>query len=205
MPDSAEAKVSLDGRAGVALDDKEPTAAPFPIVGIGAPASGFEEVRAANEELQSSNGELQSSNEELGTTKEELKSANEELSTVNEELDTRNQQLSALNDDLTNLFGAVNMPILRVDRDLRLRRFNPAAEKYLRLFPADLDRPIRDLQSRLGVLPDAERLIRDVIDVLNAQSYEIQDPCGRWWSVTLRPYYTSDHRLDGAVLTFRGC
>jgi len=162
----------------------------------------LEEARAENEELQSSNEELPSSNEELGTTKEELQSANDELNTANEELDTRNQQLRALNDDLINLFTAMNVPILRVDRDLCLRRFNPAAEKCLRLLPADLDQPIRYLQSRLGALPDVEGMIREVIDTLSTQSYEIQDPSGRWWSVTLHPYRRSDHRLDGAVLTF---
>ena len=112
--------------------------------------AALEEARVANEELQSANEELQSSNEELGTIKEELQSANEELTTVNEELDTRNHQLAVLNDDLTNLFGAVNVPIFRVDRKLLLCRFTPAAEKLFGVVPTDLGHPIRHLQNRLA-------------------------------------------------------
>ncbi|HEY3454631.1 MAG TPA: PAS domain-containing protein, partial [Bryobacteraceae bacterium] len=164
--------------------------------------AALEEARAANEELQSANEELQSSNEELGTAKEELQSTNEELTTVNEELGTRNQQLGILSDDLTNLLGAVNVPILRVDRNLCLRRFTPAAEKVFGVGSTDLQHPIRLLQSRLGTPADFERLIRDVIESLAVQSHKIQDPNGHWWSLSIRPYRTADDRLDGAVLTF---
>jgi two-component system, chemotaxis family, CheB/CheR fusion protein len=164
--------------------------------------AALEEARAANEELQSANEELQSSNEELGTAKEELQSTNEELTTVNEELGTRNQQLGILGDDLTNLLGAVNAPILRVDRDLCLCRFTPAAEKAFGVGPADLQHPIRLLQSRLGTPVDFEGLIREVISSLTIQSHKVQDAQGHWWSLSIRPYRTADDRLDGAVLTF---
>jgi len=164
--------------------------------------AALEQLRAFNEELQSANEELLSGNEELGTTKEELQSANEELTTVNEELDTRNHQLAALSDDLTNLFGAVNVPILRVDRDLCLRRFTPAAEKLLSILPADLDHPIRFLQSRLGTSLNIESLIREAIATLAVQSHETKDLHGKWWSLAVRPYLTAEARVDGAVLTF---
>jgi two-component system, chemotaxis family, CheB/CheR fusion protein len=164
--------------------------------------AALDQLGAANEELQSSNEELQSSNEELGTTKEELQSSNEELTTVNEELDTRNQQLGALNDDLTNLFAAVNVPILRVDRDLCLRRFTPAAEKVLNVDTADLGHPIRYLQTWLGTSLNIEGAIREVIDTLAVQHHEMKDLQGRWWSLVLRSYRTAEDRLDGAVLTF---
>jgi two-component system, chemotaxis family, CheB/CheR fusion protein len=164
--------------------------------------AALEEARAANEELQSANEELQSSNEELGTAKEELQSTNEELTTVNEELGTRNQQLGILSDDMTNLLGAVDVPILRVDRNLCLCRFTPAAEKVFGVGSTDLQHPIRLLQSRLGMQADFERLIRDVIGSLAVQGHKMQDPRGHWWSLSIRPYRTADDRLDGAVLTF---
>jgi len=164
--------------------------------------SAMEEARAANEELQSANEELQSSNEELETTQEELQSANEELSTVNEELDTRNQQLGILNDDLTNLFFAVNVPILKVDRNLCLRRMTPAAEQLLNIRPADLDQPISDLQTKLRLSLNLADTIRKVMDNLATETHDVQDLNRRWWSVTVRPYRTGDDRLDGTVLAF---
>ena len=163
--------------------------------------AALEELRALNEELRSANEELQSSNEEIGTTKEELQSSNEELTTLNEELDTRNQQLGLVNDDLNNLFAATPSPLLKVDREFYLRRCTSAAER-LGITAADLNHPVRDLQSRLGTLPDLESSIRQVIDTLTGQTCEFQDREGCWWSLSLRPYRTGDHRIEGAVLTF---
>lgn len=163
--------------------------------------AAMEEARALNEELRSANEELQSSNEELETAKEELQSANEELTTVNEELDTRNRQLGNLTDDLSNLFAAVASPVLRVDRDLRIRRFTPAVEK-LGIGAPDLNQPVRFIQEKLGSLPDVETLVREVIDELKISTHDFQDRENGWWSVSIRPYRTTDHRIDGAVLTF---
>jgi two-component system CheB/CheR fusion protein len=101
-----------------------------------------EELRSANEEIMSSNEELQSTNEELDTAKEELQSTNEELNTVNEELHGRNDELSRVNSDLVNLVGSVQIAIVMVSTDLRIRRFTPMAERILNLIPADLDRSI---------------------------------------------------------------
>src|SRR3989454_8751382 len=115
-----------------------------------------QELQAANEELLSSNEELQSTNEELETAKEELQSVNEELTTVNEELQHRNVELSQLNNDLNNLFSGVNIPIVMLSSDGRIRRFTPMAAKVLNLIPADLGRPIGDIRPNLD-LSDLEQ------------------------------------------------
>src|SRR5579859_8031787 len=99
-----------------------------------------EEFKTANEEVLSSNEELQSTNEELETAKEELQSSNEELTTVNEELHNRNFELIAANNDLLNVLGNVNIPVLIVTNDVRIRRFTPPAQKLLNLIPGDLGR-----------------------------------------------------------------
>ena len=163
--------------------------------------AALEEQRASNEEISSANEELQSTNEELATTKEELQSAVEELTTVNEELQNRNHELGVLFNDLNNLFTAVNTPILMVDRSRLLRRFTPAAERFFGLSTGDLGRDIADLPARTN-LPQLHGLVREVIDTLAVGTYEIQDQENCWWSVSIRPYRTIDHRIEGAVLTF---
>src|SRR5262249_36787159 len=85
----------------------------------------IEELRSANEEAQSTNEELQSTNEELQTAKEEMQSSNEELNTINGEMQSRNADLAQLNDDLSNLLSSMNMPVLMIGQDLRIRRFTP--------------------------------------------------------------------------------
>lgn len=160
-----------------------------------------EELRSANEEIQSSNEELQSINEELETAKEELQSTNEELTTVNEELQNRNDELSQLNADLNNLLGSVNIPIIMLGNDLRIRRFTPMAEKVMNLIPTDIGRPISDIKPNLKV-QDLQRMISRVIDSLEILDTEIEDNSGRWYSMRIRPYRTLDNKIDGVVIVF---
>jgi two-component system CheB/CheR fusion protein len=133
-----------------------------------------EELKSANEEILSSNEELQSTNEELETAKEELQSTNEELSTVNDELRQRNQELGEANNDLNNLFSSANLPIIVLDRNLRIRRFTASAEKVLNVIPTDIGRPIGHLNLNIPI-PDLEPWILEVIDSVSIKEREVQD------------------------------
>jgi two-component system CheB/CheR fusion protein len=158
-----------------------------------------EELQSTNEEAMSANEELQSVNEEMVTAKEELQSGNEELATLNQELQDRNAQLAQLNDDLTNAFGSVDLPIVMVGSDLRLRRFTPAAEKLLKLVPADLGRPLGDIRPDLDV-PDLTQEVRQVIDTASVADREVKDRHGRSYKLRISPYRTQENRVEGAVL-----
>ncbi|CAN5757449.1 hypothetical protein BH18ACI4_BH18ACI4_17640 [soil metagenome] len=158
-----------------------------------------EELQSANEENQSSNEELQSINEEMETAKEELESGNEELATLNDELQNRILELTILNDDQSNLFGSVNLPVVMLGSDLRIRRFTPQAEKVLSLIQTDVGRPIGDIKPNINV-PDLEELIAEVIDTVNVSEREVQDRQGRWYLMRVRPYKTLNNLIDGAVL-----
>jgi len=160
-----------------------------------------EELRSANEENQSSNEELQSINEELETAKEELQSTNEELQTVNEELQNRNDELSQLNNDLNNLLSSVNIPIIMLGNDLRIRRFTPMAEKIMNLIATDVGRPITDIKPNLKI-QDLRQSIARVIDTLEIHENDVEDNGGRWYSMRIRPYRTLDNKIDGVVLVF---
>src|SRR5438874_7376998 len=144
-----------------------------------------EELKAANEEILSANEELQSTNEELQTAKEEAQSANEELATVNEELRHRNAELGRVNNDLVNLLTGVNIPIVMVGRDLRIRRFTPLAEKTFNLIPTDMGRPISDIKPNLRDL-DLAQLIGQVIDTVSPRELEVRDGGGQWYSLRIR-------------------
>jgi two-component system CheB/CheR fusion protein len=158
-----------------------------------------EELSAANEEIQSANEELQSTNEELETAKEELQSTNEELATVNDELENRNLELTQANSDLNNLLSSIDLPMLMLSEDLRIRRFTPPAQQLLNLIASDVGRPISDIKPKLD-LPDLGKLTLEVIDTLSPKTVEIRDSEGRCYSLRLRPYKTLDNRVAGAVL-----
>jgi two-component system CheB/CheR fusion protein len=160
----------------------------------------LEELKSTNEEIMSSNEELQSLNEELEASREELQSANEELATVNEELENRNLELIQTNDDLVNLLSSVNLPILFLDQNLRIRRFNTVAKDVLHLIPSDVGRPVGDIKTSLEI-EDFEGLLREAIDNLKIQTLEVQDRDGRWYAMQIRPYKTTENKIEGLVLT----
>ena len=158
-----------------------------------------EEFQSANEEILSANEELQSSNEELETSKEELQSTNEELTTVNDELRNRNLELGQLNNDLSNLLSSTTLPVVMVDRALRIRRSTSASAKQFKILPSDVGRPITDIRSDIAV-QDLGNLISEVIETLATKELEVQDKNDYWYSLQIRPYRTADDKIDGAVL-----
>ncbi len=158
-----------------------------------------EELQSANEEILSSNEELQSTNEELDTAKEELQSTNEELNTVNDELHARNEELTHVNADLLNLLASVQIAIVIVARDLRVRRFTPMAEKKFNLIPSDIGRPLSQISTTLQC-PELPTLITETIDTVSPVERTVQDNKGETYLLRIRPYKTPDNRIDGAVI-----
>ena len=158
-----------------------------------------EELQAANEESQSSNEELQSVNEELETSKEEIQSTNEELTTVNDELRDRNTELAQSNGDLANLLDSVQMPIVMLDRDLRIRRFTAAAQKLLNLLPGDVGRPFSDIKLNVDA-PDLQELFGRALQQGSVIEREVRDRTDRWQWLRVSPYRDVQDRIQGAIL-----
>jgi two-component system CheB/CheR fusion protein len=86
-----------------------------------------------------------------------------------------------------------------LDSQLRIRRFNPGAQRTLGLIGSDIGRSINDLKTTL-VTDDLEKMITAVIDHLEVREQEVQDRQGRWYSLRIRPYKTTENKIDGAVL-----
>ena len=147
-----------------------------------------------NEEALAANEELESTNEELQTAKEELQSSNEELSTLNEELRGRNAELTRLTGDLSNLLAGVNIPVVILDRDFRIRRFTPVAERMLHLGPEECGAaggPCRVETGCDGLGPGS---FAEVMERLHTVEREIQDDQGHWYRLRVRAYQTSTTR-----------
>jgi two-component system CheB/CheR fusion protein len=160
-----------------------------------------EEFKTANEEVLSSNEELQSTNEELETAKEELQASNEELTTVNEELQNRNVELSVANNDLLNVLANVNIPVVIVNNDVRIRRFTPAAQTLLNLLPSDIGRHLGEIRPNMQV-DNLEQVARQTISTGSPQEEEVRDTGGVWHLLRTRPYKTAENKVEGAVITF---
>jgi two-component system CheB/CheR fusion protein len=149
--------------------------------------------------LLSSNEELQSTNEELDTAKEELQSSNEELNTVNDELLGRNDELTRVNADLLNLLASVQIAIVIVSRDMRIRRFTPMAEKLFNLIASDIGRPFTQISPNVDST-DLPKLLTETIENMVPIEQEVEDKEGKKYVMRIRPYKSADNRVDGAVL-----
>src|SRR5258708_1647303 len=161
--------------------------------------SANEELQTSNEEVTSANEELQSVNEELETSKEEIESSNEELTTVNDELAERNLDLHRVNSDLLNFQTSTQLAIVLLGRDLAIRRTSAKAEPQLNVAASDVGRSFRHVRHNLAV-PDLEKILTDVIDMVRVYEAEVQSVDGRWFLLRVRPYVTGDQKIEGAVL-----
>jgi two-component system CheB/CheR fusion protein len=158
-----------------------------------------QDLRIANEEIISSNEELQSINEELETAKEEIQATNEELITTVEELRTRNLDLQQVNNDVTNLLASINIPILMLENDLRIRSFTPMAQRLFNLISTDVGRPFSDIRVNLEI-PNLEEMILEVMETLNTKEQEVQTQSGYWYALRIRPYRTAENQIEGVVI-----
>jgi two-component system, chemotaxis family, CheB/CheR fusion protein len=95
--------------------------------------------------------------------------------------------------------ASVNIPVVMVGPDLRIRRFTAVAERLLNLISSDVGRPITDINLPMD-LPDLSRLVGEVIDNLTTKETEVRWRDGQWWSVRIRPYRTTDNKIDGAII-----
>jgi two-component system CheB/CheR fusion protein len=93
----------------------------------------------------------------------------------------------------------VQIAIVIVAMDLRIRRFTPMAEKVLNLIRSDVGRPISHIKPNIDY-SDLERMISEVIERTEPQTRDVRDSQGHWYSLRIRPYKNMENRIDGAVL-----
>ena len=162
-----------------------------------------EEAKASNEELQAMNEELRSSAEELETSKEELQSVNEELTTVNQELKIKIEELGLANNDFRepdqlqryrhDLPGSP--PAGEAVHACRGCGVQPAARRS--------GPPARRHHHESALSPSLFDDLQRVIEELRTVDRECDTRDGRWIQVRLRPYRTTDDRIDGVVITLQ--
>ncbi|MCM8599568.1 MAG: EAL domain-containing protein [Candidatus Accumulibacter sp.] len=160
-----------------------------------------EEMQALNEEIQASNEEMQASNEELEASNEELQSTNEELATVNEELQIKTAETQELNIELECIQNSVDYPLLVLDRNSCLQRFNSAAARLFKLGAVQVGRPLRELPFAQE-MPDLVADSQKVIDTQNAIDRQIVNANRRHYALHIAPLLRDPQRIAGVILLF---
>ncbi|MEQ8671568.1 MAG: CheR family methyltransferase [Aggregatilineales bacterium] len=160
-----------------------------------------EELTSSMEEIRSANEEVQTTNEELRTSKEELESMNEELNTLNTQLTDQNYELTRANNTLHNFLQSSEIGMIFLDKDLGVREYTFAVTDLFGLRPGDTGRPLIEIASKLNyaqLIADAQSVLNTLINV----EREVEALNGRWYSLAIRPYRTTNNVIDGLVLTF---
>jgi two-component system, chemotaxis family, CheB/CheR fusion protein len=149
--------------------------------------STLEQLESSSEEMQATNEELVASNEELQSTNEELHSVNEELHTVNAELQSKIRELSELNHDMRLLFENIEVAIVFLDSELRIRRFTPRAAVLFGLMEHDQGRALTGFQhpfKRASLMAD----LGSCRDTGQPYEYEVTDHHGATHLVRISSY-----------------
>jgi len=155
-------------------------------------------IEAARERLQASHDRLELENSDLTSANAGFRPRNEGLESVNDSLQTRIAELSRANDDFVNLLDSVQMAIVILGPDARIRRFTPAAGEMLDLGSDCIGRTMAELGLEVDV-PDLGEFVFQVMDSGVPRKIEVRGAGGRWYSMRVRPYRTLGDRFDGAV------
>ena len=158
------------------------------------------ELETVNEELQAANEELLTANEELQSSNEELQSVNEELYTVNTEYQQKLDELTMLTNDLSNFLSSTMIGILFVDSNLNIRKFTEYVGREFQLMEHDVG---RSFQIFAHSFPD-EDIIQDAKEVLKSLvpiDREVTAMNGRYYTLRIAPYRTTENNIRGLVIT----
>jgi two-component system CheB/CheR fusion protein len=158
-----------------------------------------EEMQALNEEVQAANEELQSSNEELESANEELQSTNEELTTVNEELQIRTTEVAETLNDLEKIQDCVGFPIIAVNEQLKILRFNSPAVSLFSLNRASVGLYLSALRLPTGMSDFTDQVQKSLA---NDKMIEVALPSiDRHYLLHISPYGNPQNSMRGAIIT----
>ena len=93
----------------------------------------------------------------------------------------RSQELSEANIDIFKLLSSLNLSMLLMDRELRIRRV------------------INEIPAPLAV-PDIKAHIVEAMNTLKPLLVEVRGPDARRYELQIRPYFGAGRRLEGAVI-----
>ncbi|NEN92597.1 MAG: hypothetical protein F6K48_28340, partial [Okeania sp. SIO3H1] len=163
--------------------------------------AAVEELETINEEQQATNEELLASNEELQSTNEELQSANEELFTINSQYQAKIEQLTHLSEDIDNLLLSIDIGVVFLDKNFRIRRFTPPATQAINIRGTDINRPIYHFTHNLDC-PDFIAIIQQALNHQKLIEREVTlSATGENLLLRIHPYIREDDINDGIVIT----
>ncbi len=86
-----------------------------------------------------------------------------------------------------------------LSNDLHIRHFTPPTQRLMNLRTPDVGRPFSDIRLNLHI-GDLEPVFNEVLETLTPREMEVQDRDGHWYLLRVRPYRTTENRIEGLVV-----
>lgn len=170
------------------------------IESISASAHLRDELSAANSTIASLARNIDTANKELRASNADLRSLSEELIVLNNELQTKIRAVNETNADLAALIATIDVAVVVVDAELRIRRFKSNAAGMLRLTQGDIGQPLSTGDTELLDSALAEEA-RHVIETSTASEMEIPSSTGHWYLRRILPRMETEH-APGVIVTW---
>jgi PAS domain S-box-containing protein len=103
--------------------------------------------------------------------------------------------------DLSGLLTAINVAVVIIDANFRVRYFSPATPKFLGIASIELGHPLGKLAGKIG----AESMMSDAREVregFGVREEEFKGAHGRVWLRRIQPYRIIHNRIDRIVISF---
>jgi two-component system CheB/CheR fusion protein len=111
------------------------------------------------------------------------------------------EEVSRANNDLENFMTATDIPMLFLDRNLSIKRYTSPVRELFNVKQHDYGRPIGDLTHNL-LYDDLEKDALQVLHDLSPIERPVKLRDGTKYIVRIRPYRTTEDKIDGVVVTF---
>lgn len=160
-----------------------------------------EDSSATREELRTINRRLRAATEELLNRAEKLQMVNAELQIASAGRNAIVDDEEGARVDHEDLIVSNNIPLVRVDNDLHVRRYTPPAEDIFCILPSDVGRSLIELTHRLAY-PQLAQDLTDVVRSTQPREREVQAYDGRSFFVRLVPCRVANGKAKGVELTF---
>lgn len=102
--------------------------------------------------------------------------------------------------DPIEILDTIDLPIVVVDRNFTIVRFNRPAAEALNLAVSDIGRSARDV-GKLAELRNLEKWCAQVLSTETTSRHDFRNK-DRTFVLRVAPYAKSDQRVSGTVLTF---
>jgi PAS domain S-box-containing protein len=137
---------------------------------------------------------------DVARLKRELAQAGSQLEETRHEAAVLRADLSSANRDMENLLKPMEQPLVIVDHHLKIKRFNPAANKIFDLSPSDVQKDITLIGTRIP-MPDLGQFLRRSMESQQTLEKEILAG-GEIYAMRIFPYLDAKGGPMGALLRF---